>query len=77
MRALRLCVTNTSHSRPMPNKTVYITDADEPFWIEAQRMLPFYQRKSISAFVIEKVREYVKEENARQSQRTKGSDSGQ
>lgn len=50
----------------MPNKTIYIAPADEPIWAQAQRMLPFYQDKSLSAFVMEKVREYVAEEKARQ-----------
>jgi hypothetical protein len=50
----------------MPNRTVYISEDDEPVWDEAQRLLPFYQNKSLSAFIAEKVREYVKEENARQ-----------
>lgn len=57
----------------MPNKTLYVSEADEPVWDEAQRLLPFYQRKSLSAFVMEKVREYVREENARQAQSAKGS----
>jgi hypothetical protein len=52
----------------MPNRTVYVPPADIPTWDEAQRMMPFYQRMSLSAFLMEKVREYVKEENARQTQ---------
>ena len=51
------------------NKTIYVNDEDEPTWNEAARMLPFYQRKSMSAFLMEKVREYVSEENARQAKK--------
>jgi len=57
----------------MPNRTIYVPPADIPTWDEAQRMMPFHQRKSLSAFVLEKVREYVQEENARQAQSAKGS----
>jgi hypothetical protein len=51
----------------MPNKTIYITEDDAAVWAEAQRLLPFYKNKSLSAFVLEKVREYVAEETARQA----------
>jgi hypothetical protein len=55
----------------MPNRTVYINEDDVSAWDEAQRLLPFYQDKSLSAFIAEKVREYVKEEKARQAQPAK------
>lgn len=51
------------------NKTIYVTDEDETVWNEAARMLPFYRKKSLSAFIVEKVREYVTEENARQAKK--------
>lgn len=60
----------------MPNKTVYATKEDEPFWDEATRLLPFYQGISLSQFINDKIREYVQQENARQdakkSSRLKG-----
>jgi hypothetical protein len=58
------------------NKTIYVSDEDLPTWDEASRMLRFYHNKSLSAFILEKVREYVKEEQARQEQPAKGSENG-
>jgi hypothetical protein len=37
-------------------------------------MLPFYQRTSLSAFVLEKLEEYVKEERTRQRRPAKDSE---
>ena len=54
----------------MANRTIYIPDNDDPKWDEAQRLLPFYQHKSLSAFINEKVCEYVKEENSRQARQS-------
>jgi len=48
------------------NKTIYVHEDDFDIWEEGKRLLAFYQRKSLSAFLTEKMREYVKEENARQ-----------
>jgi hypothetical protein len=58
------------------NKTIYVRDGDDELWEEGKRMLAFYQHKSLSVFLTEKIREYVKEENARQASviATKGSD---
>jgi hypothetical protein len=49
------------------NRTLYVRDEDLELWAEAKRLLAFYQRKTLTAFITEKLREYVKEENARQT----------
>jgi hypothetical protein len=49
------------------NRTLYVRDEDLPLWDEAKRLLAFYQRKTLTGFITEKLREYVKEENARQA----------
>jgi hypothetical protein len=61
----------------MPRKTVYLNEKDEAVWNEVQRMLPFYQNKSLSTFLIENVREYLKEEKATQANNTSIKDSSQ
>jgi hypothetical protein len=48
----------------VPNGAIYISDDDEAVWRQAQCLLPFYQGKSFSAFVVEQAREHVKEENS-------------
>jgi hypothetical protein len=49
------------------NKTFYIQDEDYELWDEAKRLLAFYQRKTMIAFITEKLREYVREERALQA----------
>jgi hypothetical protein len=52
---------------PPRNKTIYINDQDYALWEEGKRMLAFYKRKTLSAFLTEKMREYVEEERERQA----------
>jgi hypothetical protein len=44
-----------------------VRDEDYDLWDEAKRLLAFYQRIALTAFITEKLREYEKEENARQA----------
>lgn len=47
------------------NRTIYVTDKDAPVWDEAKRLIPFHERKSLSAYLTEHLREYVKKRQLR------------
>jgi hypothetical protein len=35
------------------NRTIYVADEDAPIWNEAKRLVPFHERKSLSAYLTE------------------------
>jgi len=40
-------------------RNVYVTEKDMPVWDEAKRLIAFHERKSLSAYLTEHLREYV------------------
>jgi len=72
-RRMRTCrPQGTSRGSP---RTIYIRSEDTPLWNEAMILLQ-NDGKNMSIFCCDVVRDYVKEENARQAHTARGSDHG-
>jgi len=47
------------------NISIYVNDSDKPVWKEAARYVRFHEDKSLSAYLTEHLKQYVKEKKAK------------
>jgi hypothetical protein len=51
------------------NRTLYVTEEDAPIWDEAKRLVQFHERKSLSAYLTEHLRQYVENHSPRKGRK--------